>query len=180
MELCIHACLCVWTVYLCYSVLKACEEPWSYIPDGVLPVFWRVVYWSSQFLTWWGPTSHICTDWVTFSNPDYNCTFGLLLWTQLCWRFLSLCVCCFWVYRLLLPFMQSYARSGSFSRVGKIKTALFENAIYYGTYLLIFVSLLIYVAAHPQWKLTWWDRFTIFLFIREQRGPNSKENKTSL
>uniref|UniRef100_A0AAQ6AG47 LMBR1 domain containing 2 n=1 Tax=Amphiprion ocellaris TaxID=80972 RepID=A0AAQ6AG47_AMPOC len=78
-----------------------CVEPWSYIPDGVLPVFWRVVYWTSQFLTW-----------------------------------------------LLLPFMQSYAQSGAFSMVGKIKTALIENAIYYGTYLLIFISLLIYVSAH--------------------------------
>uniref|UniRef100_A0A668ANK0 LMBR1 domain containing 2a n=1 Tax=Myripristis murdjan TaxID=586833 RepID=A0A668ANK0_9TELE len=80
-------------------------SPWSYIPDGVLPVFWRVVYWTSQFLTW-----------------------------------------------LLLPFMQSYARSGAFSRVGKIKTALIENAIYYGTYLLIFISLLIYLAAHLHWS----------------------------
>ncbi|KAK2837185.1 hypothetical protein Q5P01_014397 [Channa striata] len=96
------------------SVQKVCEEPWSYIPDGVLPVFWRVVYWSSQFLTW-----------------------------------------------LLLPFMQSYARSGAFSRVGKIKTALIENAIYYGTYLLIFISLLIYVAAHPKWKLTWTELQTV-------------------
>ncbi|XP_019959056.2 G-protein coupled receptor-associated protein LMBRD2B-like isoform X2 [Paralichthys olivaceus] len=96
------------------SVPKVCEEPWSYIPDGVLPVFWRVVYWTSQFLTW-----------------------------------------------LLLPFMQSYARSGAFSRVGKIKTALIENAVYYGTYLLIFISLLIYAAAHPQWKLTWTDLQTI-------------------
>ncbi|XP_029019677.1 G-protein coupled receptor-associated protein LMBRD2B-like [Betta splendens] len=95
------------------SVLKVCEEPWSYIPDGVLPVFWRVVYWSSQFLTW-----------------------------------------------LLLPFMQSYARSGAFSRVAKIKTALFENAIYYGTYLLIFISLLT-LATHPQWKLTWSELQTI-------------------
>lgn len=59
------------------------------------------------------------------------------------------------VCRLLLPFMQSYARSGAFSRVGKIKTALIENAIYYGTYLLIFICLLIYVAAHPQWRLSW-------------------------
>lgn len=59
------------------------------------------------------------------------------------------------VCRLLLPFMQSYARSGAFSRVGKIKTALIENAIYYGTYLLIFICLLIYVAAHPQWQLSW-------------------------
>ncbi|XP_072243918.1 G-protein coupled receptor-associated protein LMBRD2B-like [Leuresthes tenuis] len=96
------------------SVPKACERPWSYIPDGVLPVFWRVVYWTSQFLTW-----------------------------------------------LLLPFMQSYARSGAFSRVGKVKTALIENAIYYGTYLLIFISLLIYVAAHPKWKLTWTELQTI-------------------
>uniref|UniRef100_A0A8C4HB85 LMBR1 domain containing 2a n=1 Tax=Dicentrarchus labrax TaxID=13489 RepID=A0A8C4HB85_DICLA len=99
-NICSHSFLCV-----CYSIPKACVEPWSYIPDGVLPVFWRVVYWTSQFLTW-----------------------------------------------LLLPFMQSYARSGAFSRVGKIKTALIENAIYYGTYLLIFISLLIYVAAHPQWQ----------------------------
>lgn len=86
---------------------KVCEQPWSYIPDGVLPVFWRVVYWTSQFLTW-----------------------------------------------LLIPFMQSYARSGAFSRAGKMKTALIENAIYYGTYLLIFVSLLIYVVIHLKWKFT--------------------------
>uniref|UniRef100_A0A8C9SP16 LMBR1 domain containing 2a n=1 Tax=Scleropages formosus TaxID=113540 RepID=A0A8C9SP16_SCLFO len=83
---------------------KVCYKPWSYIPDGIMPVFWRVVYWTSQCLTW-----------------------------------------------LLLPFMQSYARSGGFSITGKIKTALIENAIYYGTYLLIFGSLLIYVAVHPQW-----------------------------
>ena len=59
------------------------------------------------------------------------------------------------VFRLLLPFMQSYARSGGFSITGKIKTALIENAIYYGTYLLIFGSLLIYVAVHPKWHLSW-------------------------
>ncbi|XP_045141002.1 G-protein coupled receptor-associated protein LMBRD2 isoform X5 [Echinops telfairi] len=29
-----------------------CFKPWSYIPDGIMPVFWRVVYWTSQFLTW--------------------------------------------------------------------------------------------------------------------------------
>ncbi|XP_031712019.1 G-protein coupled receptor-associated protein LMBRD2B-like [Anarrhichthys ocellatus] len=102
------------SVHPTVSVPKLCEEPWSYIPDGILPVFWRVVYWTSQFLTW-----------------------------------------------LLLPFMQSYARSGAFSRVGKIKTALIENAIYYGTYLLIFISLLVYVAAHPQWQLTWRELQTI-------------------
>uniref|UniRef100_A0A4W5PM90 LMBR1 domain containing 2b n=1 Tax=Hucho hucho TaxID=62062 RepID=A0A4W5PM90_9TELE len=87
-----------------WASIPVCYKPWSYIPDGIMPVFWRVVYWTSQCLTW-----------------------------------------------LLLPFMQSYARSGGFSITGKIKTALIENAIYYGTYLLIFGSLLIYVAVHPQW-----------------------------
>ncbi|XP_014849759.1 PREDICTED: LMBR1 domain-containing protein 2-B-like [Poecilia mexicana] len=89
------------------SVANVCVKPWSYIPHHVLPVFWRVVYWTSQFLTW-----------------------------------------------LLLPFMQSYARSGAFSIVGKVKTALIENAIYYGTYLLIFIFLLIYVSVHLKLRLT--------------------------
>ncbi|XP_054905242.1 G-protein coupled receptor-associated protein LMBRD2B-like [Poeciliopsis prolifica] len=96
------------------SAANVCVKPWSYIPDHVLPVFWRVVYWTSQFLTW-----------------------------------------------LLLPFMQSYARSGAFSIVGKVKTALIENAIYYGTYLLIFVCLLIYVSAHLKLRLTWTELQTI-------------------
>ncbi|KAG5841477.1 hypothetical protein ANANG_G00199910 [Anguilla anguilla] len=91
-----------------------CYRPWSYIPEGIMPVFWRVVYWTSQCLTW-----------------------------------------------LLLPFMQSYARSGAFSITGKIKTALIENAIYYGTYLLVFGSLLIYVAVHPKWRLSWYELQTI-------------------
>ncbi|XP_051923788.1 G-protein coupled receptor-associated protein LMBRD2B-like isoform X2 [Hippocampus zosterae] len=96
------------------SAPSVCEKPWSYIPEGVLPVFWRVVYWTSQFLTW-----------------------------------------------LLLPFMQSYARSGAFSLVGKVKAAIVENAIYYGTYLLIFIFLVIYVVAHPKWRLTWTEFQTI-------------------
>ncbi|XP_066510599.1 G-protein coupled receptor-associated protein LMBRD2B-like [Hoplias malabaricus] len=102
------------TVFPTQSVSKVCEKPWSYIPSGILPVFWRVVYWTSQFLTW-----------------------------------------------LLIPFMQSYARSGAFSISGKMKTALIENAIYYGTYLFIFCSLLIYVAVSPQWHLSWQDLRTI-------------------
>ncbi|XP_044287117.1 G-protein coupled receptor-associated protein LMBRD2 isoform X1 [Varanus komodoensis] len=87
---------------------QECFKPWSYIPDGIMPIFWRVVYWTSQFLTW-----------------------------------------------ILLPFMQSYARSGGFSIAGKIKTALIENAIYYGTYLLIFGAFLIYVAINPNISLQW-------------------------
>ena len=29
-----------------------CEKPWSYLPEQVLPDLWRVVYWSSQILSW--------------------------------------------------------------------------------------------------------------------------------
>ncbi|KAG8131172.1 putative Plasma membrane protein [Naja naja] len=93
---------------------QKCIKPWSYIPDRIMPIFWRVVYWTSQFLTW-----------------------------------------------ILLPFMQSYARSGGFSITGKIKTALIENAIYYGTYLLIFGAFLIYVAINPNISLQWSQLQTI-------------------
>ncbi|MEE6458025.1 hypothetical protein FKM82_000152 [Ascaphus truei] len=96
------------------TVPQECFKPWSYIPKGIMPIFWRVVYWTSQFLTW-----------------------------------------------ILLPFMQSYARSGGFSITGKIKTALIENAIYYGTYLLIFGALLIYVAVSPKLQLEWYQLQTI-------------------
>uniref|UniRef100_A0A672S6K4 LMBR1 domain-containing protein 2-B-like n=1 Tax=Sinocyclocheilus grahami TaxID=75366 RepID=A0A672S6K4_SINGR len=106
----LHVC----ELLFCSFSQRVCYKPWSYIPDGIMPVFWRVVYWTSQCLTW-----------------------------------------------LLLPFMQSYARSGGFSITGKIKTALIENAIYYGTYLFIFGSLLIYVAVHPQWHLSWYGLQTI-------------------
>uniref|UniRef100_A0A7N6AAM4 LMBR1 domain containing 2 n=1 Tax=Anabas testudineus TaxID=64144 RepID=A0A7N6AAM4_ANATE len=105
---------CFTAYCLSHSVPTPCYKPWSYIPKRIMPVFWRVVYWTSQCLTW-----------------------------------------------LLLPFMQSYARSGGFSITGKIKTALIENAIYYGTYLLIFGSLLIYVAVHPEWHLSWYELQTI-------------------
>lgn len=81
---------------------KVCEKPWSWFPETVLPVLWRVVYWTSQFLTW-----------------------------------------------ILLPMMQSYSNAGDFTVWRKIKSALFENAIYYGTYLLIFGICLVYVAIKP-------------------------------
>lgn len=45
--------------------------------------------------------------------------------------------------------MQSYSNAGDFSVAGKLKTSLIQNAIYYGTYLLIFGVCLIYVAARP-------------------------------
>ncbi|XP_050544431.1 LMBR1 domain-containing protein 2 homolog isoform X1 [Daktulosphaira vitifoliae] len=29
-----------------------CKNPWSYVPSSTLPNLWRVVYWTSQLLTW--------------------------------------------------------------------------------------------------------------------------------
>lgn len=80
-----------------------CVKPWSLMPIYVLPDMWRVVYWSSQLLSW-----------------------------------------------ILLPMMQSYVYAGDFTIWGKIKTALFENALWYGSYLVIFGGLLVYVALKPQ------------------------------
>lgn len=61
-SLCEKACecrLCLLVTHLCTvllllsrSVPKPCYMPWSYIPKGVMTVFWRVVYWTSQCLTW--------------------------------------------------------------------------------------------------------------------------------
>lgn len=33
-------------------VVQYCKEPWSMISDKVFPVLWRIIYWSSQALTW--------------------------------------------------------------------------------------------------------------------------------
>ncbi|KAK6737016.1 hypothetical protein RB195_019607 [Necator americanus] len=45
---------------------------------------------------------------------------------------------------LVLPFMQSYVNAGDFTAYGRVKAALFNNAIYYGLYLLVFALLLVY------------------------------------
>ncbi|GIY49315.1 g-protein coupled receptor-associated protein LMBRD2 [Caerostris darwini] len=54
---------------------------------------------------------------------------------------------------IVLPMMQSYSTAGDFTISGKLKTALVENAIYYGSYLLIFGTLLIYVVLQPNSNL---------------------------
>ncbi|XP_046387555.1 LMBR1 domain-containing protein 2 homolog [Ischnura elegans] len=79
-----------------------CEQPWGSVPEGVFPNLWRVVYWTSQCLTW-----------------------------------------------LILPVMQSYTQAGDFTVSGKLKAALVDNAIYYGSYLFIAGILLIYLAVKP-------------------------------
>lgn len=40
--------------------------------------------------------------------------------------------------------MQSYSKTGEFTALGKLKSAIYNNLIYYGTYVLIFFFLLIY------------------------------------
>ncbi|XP_072757646.1 LMBR1 domain-containing protein 2 homolog [Anoplolepis gracilipes] len=79
-----------------------CKEPWPNVPDNVFPNLWRIVYWTSQCLTW-----------------------------------------------LILPLMQSYIKAGDFTVRGKLKSALIDNAIYYGSYLFICGILLIYIALKP-------------------------------
>ncbi|XP_074642246.1 G-protein coupled receptor-associated protein LMBRD2-like isoform X2 [Tubulanus polymorphus] len=88
------------------TIPMPCKKPWSYVEPHILPVLWRIVYWTSQLLTW-----------------------------------------------IVLPMMQSYASAGDFTVAGKLKSSLIENAIYYGTYLIIFGICLIYVAARPDLNL---------------------------
>ena len=89
-------------------VLDVCQEPGSYIPSSVILNLWRVVYWSSQLLTW-----------------------------------------------LLLPIMQSFSQAGEFTVWGKLKSSLWDNMIFYASYLFIAVILLIYIALQPGLHLDW-------------------------
>lgn len=52
-------------------------------------------------------------------------------------------------FRLVMPMMQSYIKAGDFTVRGKLKSALIDNAIYYGSYLFICGILLIYLALKP-------------------------------
>ncbi|KAK6103701.1 LMBR1-like membrane family protein [Brugia pahangi] len=56
----------------------------------------------------------------------------------------------YWTAQLLtwivLPLMQNYSDAGDFSSLGKLRSAVYSNAIYYGTYLAVFFMLMIYAA----------------------------------
>uniref|UniRef100_A0A1Y1L8F3 LMBR1 domain-containing protein n=2 Tax=Photinus pyralis TaxID=7054 RepID=A0A1Y1L8F3_PHOPY len=56
---------------------------------------------------------------------------------------------------LLMPMMQSYIKAGDFTIKGKLKSAVIDNAIYYGSYLFICGILLIYLALKPGENLDW-------------------------
>lgn len=83
-----------------------CAEPWSSVPDNVYPNLWRIVYWTSQCLTW-----------------------------------------------LVMPLMQSYAKAGEFTFRGKLKSAILDNAIYYGSYIFLCFLLLVYITFKPGLQL---------------------------
>lgn len=85
-----------------------CQRPWGMVPEHVFPQLWRIIYWSSQFLTW-----------------------------------------------LIMPLMQSYLKAGEFTVKGKLRSALIDNAIYYGSYLTICGVLLVYIALKPDVYLDW-------------------------
>lgn len=54
-----------------------------------------------------------------------------------------------------MPLMQSYTQAGDFTIRGKLKSALVDNAIYYGSYLFIAAILLIYLVVKPHMELDW-------------------------
>jgi len=45
--------------------------------------------------------------------------------------------------------MNSYASAGEFTVIGKLKSAIIANLIYYATYVVIFCICLIYLATQP-------------------------------
>ncbi len=63
----------------------------------------------------------------------------------------------YWTAQLLtwivLPIMQSYSMAGEFSVGGKLRAAFIENAIYYGSFAVIFVIFLIYVSIKTRLNL---------------------------
>jgi len=85
-----------------------CSSPSSLVDPTVIFSLWRVVYWSSQLLTW-----------------------------------------------LVLPLMQSFTQAGEFSFLGKLKSSLWDNAIYYASYLFIAIILIIYISLVPGLHLDW-------------------------
>lgn len=85
-----------------------CQAPSKLLDDEVFLNLWKVVYWSSQLLTW-----------------------------------------------LVLPLMQSFTQAGEFTVSGKLKSALWDNSIYYASLLFIAIILFIYIAMQPGLHLTW-------------------------
>lgn len=76
------------------------------------------------------------------------------------------------LYRILLPLMQSYARAGEFTFYEKLKSALKDNILYYGSYVCLCVVCLFYIVIYTNISL---DGFVFLLVISVQilRGWNN-------
>uniref|UniRef100_A0A183BTL8 G_PROTEIN_RECEP_F1_2 domain-containing protein n=1 Tax=Globodera pallida TaxID=36090 RepID=A0A183BTL8_GLOPA len=105
-----------------------CEQPKGFVEDKFLLTLWRIVYWSSQFLTWiLLPMLQSYAKAGEFTVKVY--------WSS---QFLT------WI---LLPMLQSYAKAGEFTVKGRLKYAFYSNAVYYGLYFAAFMLLLIYAVS---------------------------------
>ena len=60
---------------------------------------------------------------------------------------------------MILPVLSSYVAAGEFTISGKVKAALIENAVIYGTLGILFGVLLIYVVASKHL-----DKYVILIF----------------
>ena len=107
-----------------------CVEPPSYVETDVvsISVLYRIVYWTTQLLTWFLIPFLSAYVQAGFRKTTSNVLNQVIAKTQL--------------------------KAGEFTVLQKAKTALIDNAIYYGTYVLIFVILLIYVSISTQYKLS--------------------------
>ncbi|TRY67592.1 hypothetical protein TCAL_03463 [Tigriopus californicus] len=56
---------------------------------------------------------------------------------------------------LILPLMQSYTLAGEFTPSGKLRSALWDNMIYYTSLLFIALILFVYIALQPDLDLNW-------------------------
>jgi hypothetical protein len=56
---------------------------------------------------------------------------------------------CFMNYRLILPLMQSFTQAGEFTTWGKLRSALRDNIVYYTSYVIIAIILVIYISFKP-------------------------------
>ncbi|KAI3381155.1 hypothetical protein SNEBB_009532 [Seison nebaliae] len=91
---------------------------------------------------------------VTNCGKVFNVSENVLrvLWRVLYWGSQMLS----W---LILPFLQSFARSGEFLLRDKLKRAFISNILYYGTYLLVIIILFIYVCVN--YSLNWMQIRTV-------------------
>ena len=51
--------------------------------------------------------------------------------------------------RLILPLMPSFTQAGEFTTWGKLRSALRDNIVYYSSYFVIAVILVIYISLKP-------------------------------